>query len=143
MAKAVSVNEPNLPWVDHSEDRSFKLLVIIMLLLFLSAGFFLNLIKLPEIEQKNLVDVSPRLAKLIMEKQKVKPPPPPPLYAPGPTFLRSISTRSTLFKIAPTLLLSTHHTRPGKRYHHAAHSLLTCLSAHCCSSTRADLGKLR
>lgn len=77
MAKAVISNEPNLPWVDHSEDRGFKLLVLIMLLLFLGAGLFLNLIKLPEIQQKNLVDVSPRLAKLILEKQKVKPPPPP------------------------------------------------------------------
>ena len=78
MARAVSINEPNLPWVAQSEDRGFKLLVLIMLLLFLGAGVVLNLIKLPEIEQKNLIDVSPRLAKLILEKQKVKPPPPPP-----------------------------------------------------------------
>jgi len=78
MAKAAISNEPSLPWVDHSEDRGFKLLVLIMLLLFLGAGIFLNLIKLPEIQQKNLVDVSPRLAKLILEKQKVKPPPPKP-----------------------------------------------------------------
>ena len=35
-----------------------------------------NAIKLPEIVQKNLIDISPRLAKLILEKQKVKPPPP-------------------------------------------------------------------
>ena len=76
MAKAAGINEPNLPWVDHSEDRGFKLLVIILLLLFLGAGVFLNLIKLPEIQQKALDDVSPRLAKLILEKQKVKPPPP-------------------------------------------------------------------
>jgi hypothetical protein len=49
--------------------------MIVMLVLFLGAGVVLNLVKLPEIEQKNLVDVSPRLAKLILEKQKVKPPP--------------------------------------------------------------------
>jgi TonB family protein len=49
--------------------------MIIMLLLFLSAGVVLNAIKLPEIVQKNLVDISPRLAKLILEKQKIKPPP--------------------------------------------------------------------
>jgi len=78
MARAAVINEPNLPWADHSEDRGFKWLMMIMLLLFLGTGLFLNLIKLPEIEQKNLVDVSPRLAKLILEKQKVKPPPPPP-----------------------------------------------------------------
>ena len=78
MAKPVLPNEPNLPWVDQSEDRGFKVLAIIMLLLFLGAGVFLNLIKLPEIQRKNLVDVSPRLAKLILEKKKVEPPPPPP-----------------------------------------------------------------
>ncbi|MDH3763570.1 MAG: TonB family protein, partial [Gammaproteobacteria bacterium] len=39
-------------------------------------GLVMNLIKLPEVVQKNLVDVSPRLAKLILEKKKVKPPPP-------------------------------------------------------------------
>lgn len=76
MAKAVTISEPNLPWVDHQEDRSFRRLMIIMLVLFLSAGVVLNKIKLPEVVQKNLVDVSPRLAKLILEKQKVKPPPP-------------------------------------------------------------------
>ena len=76
MARAVAISEPNLPWVDHQEDRSFRRLMIIMLLLFLGAGVALNTIKLPEVVQKNLVDVSPRLAKLILEKQKVKPPPP-------------------------------------------------------------------
>jgi len=76
MAKAAVINEPNLPWVDHAEDRGFRWLMIIMLVLFLSAGLVLNLIKLPEIVQQNLVDISPRLAKLILEKQKVKPPPP-------------------------------------------------------------------
>jgi protein TonB len=76
MAKAVAIAEPNLPWVDHQEDRSFRWLMIIMLVLFFGAGLILDAIKLPELVQQNLVDVSPRLAKLILEKQKVKPPPP-------------------------------------------------------------------
>ena len=76
MAKAVAIAEPSLPWVDHQEDRSFRWLMIIMLVLFLGTGLILDAIKLPELVQKNLVDVSPRLAKLILEKQKVKPPPP-------------------------------------------------------------------
>jgi TonB family protein len=76
MAKAVAIPEPNLPWVDHQEDRSFRWLMIIMMILFLGTGLILDAIKLPELVQKNLVDVSPRLAKLILEKQKVKPPPP-------------------------------------------------------------------
>jgi protein TonB len=76
MAKAVAIAEPNLPWVDHQEDRSFRWLMIIMLVLFLGTGLILDAIKLPELVQQNLVDVSPRLAQLILEKQKVKPPPP-------------------------------------------------------------------
>ena len=76
MARAVAITEPNLPWTDYQEDRSFRWIVIIMLLLFLGAGVVLNTIKLPEVVQKSLVDVSPRLAKLILEKQKIKPPPP-------------------------------------------------------------------
>lgn len=75
MASAAAISEPNLPWVDYQEDRSFRRLCIILLVIFLGAGVFLNSIQLPEIEQKSLVDISPRLAKLILEKQKVKPPP--------------------------------------------------------------------
>lgn len=75
MARAATIPEPNLPWVEQQEDRSFRWIMIITLLLFLSAGVVLNAIKLPEIVQKNLVDISPRLAKLILEKQKIKPPP--------------------------------------------------------------------
>ena len=75
MASGTATLEPNLPWADHREDRVFRILATVMLLLFLSAGVALNVVKLPEVVQKNLVDVSPRLAKLILEKQKVKPPP--------------------------------------------------------------------
>lgn len=77
MAVRVTAKEPNLPWLDHREDRAFRLLAIVMLLLFIGVGLVLNAITLPEVEQKNLVDVSPRLAKLILEKQQVKPPPKP------------------------------------------------------------------
>ena len=76
MAKAVIIPEPELPWAEHQEDRGFRWLMIIMVVLFLGAGLTFNAIKLPEIVEKNLVDISPRLAKLILEKQKVKPPPP-------------------------------------------------------------------
>ena len=75
MAAGTATLEPNLPWADHREDRVFRVIAIVLLLLFLGTGVALNLVTLPEVIQKNLVDVSPRLAKLILEKQKVKPPP--------------------------------------------------------------------
>jgi len=76
MAKAVLIPEPELPWAEHQEDRGFRWLMIIMVVLFLGTGVVFNAIKLPEIVERNLVDISPRLAKLILEKQKVKPPEP-------------------------------------------------------------------
>ena len=77
MAKAAPIREPNMPWLESSEDRFFRVLTIIMLVLFLGIGIFMSLQNLPELVQKNLVDVSPRLAQLILEKQKVEPPPKP------------------------------------------------------------------
>ncbi len=75
MARAVAIAEPRLPWVEYQEDKSFRWLTIILLISFLATGLFLDSIELPEIERKSLDDISPRLAKLILEKQKVKPPP--------------------------------------------------------------------
>jgi len=69
-------NEPLLPWTEGSEDRLFRRMVIVFLLLFMAAGFIINRLTLPEPPQKKLVEVAPRLAKLIQEK-KLKPPPPP------------------------------------------------------------------
>jgi len=66
-----------MPWLDDREDRFFRRLSIGILLLFVAAGVVLNAVQLPEVIQKNLIDVSPRLAKLILEKQKVKPLPKP------------------------------------------------------------------
>ena len=77
MAKTATRREPELPWLDTSDDRRFFRLVTVMLLLFVGAGIVLNTIQLPEVVRQNLIDVSPRLAKLILEKQKVKPPPLP------------------------------------------------------------------
>jgi protein TonB len=76
MARATAIQEPFLPWVESNEDRNFRRLTITLLIIFLLAGLALNSLTLPEVTQKQLVDVSPRLAKLILEKQKIKPPPP-------------------------------------------------------------------
>ncbi|MEM7562251.1 MAG: AgmX/PglI C-terminal domain-containing protein [Pseudomonadota bacterium] len=78
MARKAATMEPSLPWVEHGEDRGFRWLMTILIVLFIGAALFMNAIKLPEVERKTLDDISPRLAKLILEKKKVKPPPPPP-----------------------------------------------------------------
>lgn len=82
MAKGAPILEPNMPWVESSEDRFFKRLTIVLLILFFIAGIILNTLTLPKVAQKNLIDVSPRLAKLILEKKKI--PPPPKVEAPKP-----------------------------------------------------------
>jgi TonB family protein len=76
MVQAQAMLEPNLPWVESNEDRNFRRLTIALLIIFMVAGLVLNSLTLPELTQKRLVDVSPRLARLILEKQKLKPPPP-------------------------------------------------------------------
>ena len=76
MVPAQAMLEPNLPWVESDEDRNFRRLTIALLIIFMVAGLVLNSLTLPELTQKRLVDVSPRLARLILEKQKLKPPPP-------------------------------------------------------------------
>ncbi|MCP3687180.1 MAG: energy transducer TonB [Gammaproteobacteria bacterium] len=67
--------EPNFPWLESPEDRRFKWLVTACLVIFMGLGLGLNLLTLPEPEQRKLIDVSPRLAKLILEKKKIPPPP--------------------------------------------------------------------
>ena len=77
MAATIVLKEPQLPWAEGTEDRLFKFMVIILVILFLISGIIINQIVLPEIERKQLADVAPRLAKLIVEKKKTPPPPPP------------------------------------------------------------------
>ena len=77
MAAPMQIKEPMLPWVEGNEDRMFRRMVMVMIILFLIAGVIANSLKLPEPEQKQLVDVSPRLAQLILEKKNEPPPPPP------------------------------------------------------------------
>lgn len=76
MARIAVIAEPDFPWVDHQEDRRFRRFSIILVAVFMLAGIGLNLVQLPEVERKALVDISPRLAKLILDKKKVEPPPP-------------------------------------------------------------------
>ena len=72
------VSDLNLPWLQSGEDRLFKRVVVTFIIIFMLAGYVFNQMTLPEIEKKQLEDVAPRLAKLILEKKKIPPPPPPP-----------------------------------------------------------------
>jgi protein TonB len=70
-------NEPFLPWVESENDRRFRRMLIISILIFSVLGLIVSYIPVPEVEQKELKDVSPRLAKLILEKKHQPPPPAP------------------------------------------------------------------
>ncbi len=71
-------NEPFLPWVESENDRRFKRIVTVSILVFGMLGVVIGLLPVPEPEQKSLQEVAPRLAKLILEKQQPPPPPPKP-----------------------------------------------------------------
>ncbi len=74
---SMTMTEPDLPWVEGREDLLFRRMSIAFVILFLLLGVILNQLDLPEPEQKQLAEVAPRLAKLIMEKKKEPPPPIP------------------------------------------------------------------
>lgn len=76
MSASNTIIESNLPWVEGPEDKLFKRLLITLVVLFLIAGIVLNSLTLPPVEKKQLADVSPRLAKLILQKKKIPPPVP-------------------------------------------------------------------
>ena len=69
--------EPILPWTATEHDRRFRRFVLLSLLLCLIIGLIVPFLPRPEPVQKELKDVAPRLAKLILEKKKAPPPPPP------------------------------------------------------------------
>jgi len=77
MRHAATWNEPFLPWVESENDRRFKRILLITVTIFMVFGLIIPFLPVPEPERKELQEVSPRLAKLILEKKKQPPPPPP------------------------------------------------------------------
>jgi TonB family protein len=77
MRHAATWNEPFLPWVESENDRRFKRILLITVSIFMVFGLIMPFLPVPEPERKDLQEVSPRLAKLILEKKKQPPPPPP------------------------------------------------------------------
>lgn len=78
-----SLWQDNLPWSDNERDR--KLVGFVFIALAVSTVLFIILQFLPlmDVKEKKLEEVSPRLAKLIIEK-KAQPKPPPPIPKPKP-----------------------------------------------------------
>lgn len=74
---------PVLPW-DRSaeEERFFRKLAAIFGVVFLLLCIILAVYPLPEKKREQVERIPPRLAKLVMEKQKPPPPPPPPKEEP-------------------------------------------------------------
>jgi TonB family protein len=69
--------EDALPWAVSESDRRFMGIVAISLFVSTLLYVIIQFLPKPVIEQKKLEDVSPRLAKLIIEKQAQPKPPPP------------------------------------------------------------------
>jgi protein TonB len=73
--------QDNLPWSDNENDRKTVGFIFISLFVCTILYTIVQFLPLMDVEQKKLEEVSPRLAKLIIERQK-KPPPPPPIPQP-------------------------------------------------------------
>jgi len=59
------------PWEDTGEDSIFKILTIVVIIVFFIGAFVLNSAILPEPIRQSLKEVSPRLAQLVIEKKKL------------------------------------------------------------------------
>ena len=65
--------DPVLPWSETDNDLRFKKILRLSLIIAIILGVAIPFLPAPKPEQKRLEQVSPRLAKLIIEKQKQKP----------------------------------------------------------------------
>jgi len=77
MSNSHTWDEPFLPWVESENDRRFKKILLIVIIIFTILAVIFSFLPKPVPEKKDLKTVSPRLAKLIMEKRRQPPPPPP------------------------------------------------------------------
>jgi protein TonB len=78
MTPAYPVEELFLPWVESANDRRFKRILLYVVAFFIVISVIVPFLPVPEIIQKDLSTVAPRISRLIMEKKKQPPPPPPP-----------------------------------------------------------------
>ncbi len=65
----------NMPWNDTlAEERRFRLIVAICLIIALVIAVAVPMIDVPEIKREEAEKLPPRLAKLILERKKIEPP---------------------------------------------------------------------
>ena len=83
MSATTSWDESFLPWTESANDRRFKIILRVTLIVFVIISLILLLVPkpAPPTIKQDLKEISPRLAKLIIE-QKKQPPPPPPVPVP-------------------------------------------------------------
>lgn len=66
-----------LPWVESANDRRFKRILLVVLLVTGVLGAIVPFLPVPEIVKSELDKVSPRITKLILQKKALPPPPVP------------------------------------------------------------------
>ncbi len=76
MLMNVTPHTPLLPWTETEYDRRFRIILLLCLLLSAIIGAIVAYLPRPQVEQQELQQISPRLAKLILQKkQEPKPKP--------------------------------------------------------------------
>ena len=76
--------EPALPWTESETDRRFRRITLATLAVSVLAGIIVAFLPVPETERREVVEIPPRLAKVILERRKQPPPPPPKPKAEAP-----------------------------------------------------------
>jgi TonB family protein len=85
----------DLPWaVSEEEQERFRRILKRIFIFFLIFGILMPLLPVPKIEREVMEQVPPRLAKLILERQEVKPPPPPAAAEPEPARVKPAPKRA-------------------------------------------------
>ena len=76
-ASATVYRSPELPWgLSPEEERRFRRLSTLALLIFVMLALIIPNLNIPEPERRTSEKVSPRLAQLVLERKETPPPPP-------------------------------------------------------------------
>lgn len=98
MSKELTWDVPFLPWVESENDRRFKKILLICVVLAALIGLIVPFLPTPDPEQKELKSVSPRLARLVLEQKKI---PPPPVPKPSPVKKEPVEKKTAVEEKKP------------------------------------------